>query len=110
MYPESSAPIETIISFWEKFSVSSIRYNYNYNKHKSCLHYEEIEELKPACLLKLKVDEMDCPSDVRDVQKVICLADAIESLRQFDNNELFPYVETLFSQLEKIVEPSPFIF
>lgn len=38
------------------------------------------------------------------------LIDAIEELRRFDNEKLFPYIESLFTQLETLVKPSPLIF
>ena len=46
----------------------------------------------------------------RDVQATINLIDAIEELRRFDNEKLFPYIESLFTQLEALIKPSPLIF
>ncbi len=108
--PNFSMAIDYIIEFWSSFSQTTIRNNYNYLKHKGALHYREIEELKPDRILKFHVDGIDCPSDIRDVQKEINLCESIEELKDFDNNALFPYIETLFSELEKQVNPSPFIF
>lgn len=61
-------------------------------------------------MFSLRINDQNCPSDIRDVQKTISLADAIEELRTFDDEKLFPYVESLFIQLEDLVKPSPLIF
>ena len=108
--PKFSTAIDCIVEFWSYFSNTNIRTNYNYLKHKGALHYREIEELKPARLFKLYVNDVDCPSDIRDVQKEINLFESIETLKDFDDHVLFPYIETLFGELERQVNPSPFLF
>ena len=87
-----------------------MRTNYNFLKHKGALCYEEIQKLEPNRIFSLQISDQKCPSDIRDVQKSISLLEAIEELRQFDNNQLFPYIESLFQQLEALVKPSPLIF
>lgn len=110
MCPQFSDVLDFIINFWENFSNTPVRLNYNYFKHKGALCYEEIQELEPNRIFSLRVNDQNCPSDIRDVQKTISLLGAIEELRQFDNNQLFPYIESLFQQLEALVKPSPLIF
>lgn len=110
MCPQFSAVLDFIIDFWERFSHTPVRTNYNFLKHKGALCYEEIQKLEPNRIFSLQISDQKCPSDIRDVQKSISLLDAIEELRQFDNNQLFPYIESLFQQLEALVKPSPLIF
>lgn len=110
MCPQFSDVLDFIIDFWKGFSNTSVRLNYNYFKHKGALCYEEIQALEPNRIFSLRINDQNCPSDIRDVQKTINLLVAIEELRQFDNNQLFPYIESLFQQLESLVKPSPLIF
>lgn len=77
---------------------------------KGSLCYKEIQEREPHKIFSLQVNDKKCPSDIRDVQATINLIDAIEELRRFDNEKLFPYIESLFTQLETLVKPSPLIF
>lgn len=72
--------------------------------------YKEIQEREPHKIFSLHVNDQKCPSGIRDVQATINLTDAIEELRKFDNEKLFPYIESLFNQLETLVKPSPLIF
>lgn len=110
MCPEYSDIIDYIIDFWDNFGTSSIRANYNFFKHKGKLCYKEIQQLEPNRIFSFRVNDKLCPSDVRDVQKAICLSDSIKELMDFDNNLLYPYIQGLFHRLEKLVKPSPFIF
>ena len=110
MCPAFSDTLDFIIAFWQDFAGSPIRWKYNYLKHKGSLCYEEIQKLEPRRMFSLRINDQNCPSDIRDVQKTISLADAIEELRTFDDEKLFPYVESLFIQLEDLVKPSPLIF
>lgn len=110
MCPQFSAVIDYIIDFWGNFSKTPVRTNYNYLKHRGAICYQEIQQLESNRIFALRISNEKCPSDIRDVQKTISLFEAIEELRQFDNNQLFPYIESLFQQLEKLVKPSPLIF
>ena len=110
MCPAFSDTLDFIIAFWQDFAGSPIRWKYNYLKHKGSLCYEEIQKLEPRRMFSLRINDQNCPSDIRDVQKTISLADAIEELRTFDDEKLFPYVESLFIQLEDLVKPCPLIF
>ena len=50
------------------------------------------------------------PSDIRDVQYSFSLEEAIQTLKDFDDNTLFPYIDKLINTLENILQPSPMIF
>lgn len=110
MCPQFEDVLNYVVSFWEDFAGTSVRWNYNYLKHKGSLCYKEIQELESHRMFALRINDQKCPSDIRDVQKTISLVDAIEELRTFDNERLFPYIESLFKQLENLVKPSPMIF
>ncbi len=108
--PEYTDVIDFVIEFWDSFSQSNVRINYNFLKHKGALCYGEIQKIEPCRFFSLQVNDQLCPSDIRDVQKAISLESAISQLLEFDNNVLYPYIKTLFEKLEKMVKPSPFIF
>lgn len=108
MCPWFANVIDYIFSFWEEFSSSDIRQNYNFIKHRGALCYLEIQERKPN-LFSFHVNGESCPIDIREVQKTVNLEESIECLRVFDNTVLFPYIEGLFEQLEEVVQPSPMV-
>ena len=110
MCPQFSDTLDFVIAFWKDFADTPVRWKYNYLKHKGSLCYKEIQEREPRKIFSLQVNDKKCPSDIRDVQATINLIDAIEELRRFDNEKLFPYIESLFIQLETLVKPSPLIF
>lgn len=110
MCPPFSNVLDYVIAFWKDFADTPVRWNYNYLKHKGSLCYKEIQRLESHKIFSLHINDQNCPSDIRDVQKTISLVDAIEELRTFDNEKLFPYIESLFTQLENLVKPSPMIF
>lgn len=110
MCPQFSGVLDFVIAFWKDFADTPVRWKYNYLKHRGSLCYEEIQRLEPNRIFSLHINNQDCPTDIRDVQKAISLVDAIEELRIFDNEKLFPYIESLFTQLENLVKPSPMIF
>ncbi len=110
MCPQFSDTLDFVIAFWKDFADTPVRWKYNYLKHKGSLCYKEIQEREPHKIFSLQVNDRKCPSDIRDVQATINLIDAIEELRRFDNEKLFPYIESLFAQLEDLVKPSPLIF
>ena len=110
MCPQFSDTLDFVIAFWKDFADTPVRWKYNYLKHKGSLCYKEIQEREPHKIFSLQVNDKKCPSDIRDVQATINLIDAIEELRRFDNEKLFPYIESLFTQLETLVKPSPLIF
>ena len=49
-------------------------------------------------------------SDTQDVKYKISLSDSIEELYKFDEEKLFPYLRSLFEELERLVDPSPMVF
>lgn len=100
MCPQFSDTLDFVIAFWKDFADTPVRWKYNYLKHKGSLCYKEIQEREPHKIFSLQVNDKKCPSDIRDVQATINLIDAIEELRRFDNEKLFPYIESLFIQLE----------
>ena len=48
--------------------------------------------------------------DTRDVRYETSLEDSIIELQKFDDEMLFPYLETLLHELERLVNPSPWAF
>lgn len=110
MIPKFSEAVETIVEFWKVFSNSSIRNLYNFVKHKGKPLYEETEKLRGRKLMSIYIDDEECPSDIRDVQKIISVEKGLQELIDFDNNMLFPYVEKLLNHLKIAVDPSPLTF
>ena len=102
--------IDIIIDFWNEFSNSKIRNNYNYIKHKGKPIYKELNDLNPRRFFDLKIGKEHYPSDIRDIQKVLVLFDSIHELIDFDDNKLFPYYSNLITELKKAVDPSPMVF
>jgi len=109
MCPEFIDSIDLVIDFWKRFSNHTIRGLYNFIKHKGKPLYSEIEIFKGPRFMGLIIGGKNCPSDIRDVQKVISLSDSIQELKEFDDNMLYPYVKELFASLERTLKPSPFI-
>lgn len=115
MCPEFTPAIDHIIEFWNKFLLSDIRKRYNFCKHKGRPTYDEIEKLSGGRLIgyyrenKSTGAVTQMASDIRDVRYSFSLENAIDELRQFDDEVLFPYVEKLIGILEEILEPSPMI-
>lgn len=109
MAPEFSEAIDLIIDFWKDFSNSDIRQMYNYVKHKGKPRYTEIENLRGGKLFSIYVDNQEYPADVRDIQKIVSLEQEIKQLLDFDNEKLFPYIQTLLVSLKNAVNPSPYI-
>lgn len=116
MCPEFTPVIDQIIHFWNVFSDSEIRKRYNFCKHKGRPAYKEIEDLRPGRLMNVYVvnkksgEKTQIASNIRDVQYSFSLEDAIKELKDFDNNELFPYIENLINTIQEILNPSPMIF
>ena len=54
-------------------------------------------------------EKIQVASDIRDVQLQFSLFGAIEELGQFDDYKLFPYLKSLFEELEDVIKPSPII-
>ncbi len=106
MCPEFEDSINLVIDFWKDFKDSSIRNLYNYIKHKGKPSYEELERIKGGKLMGLKINEEECPIDIRDVKKVVNLRKSIIDLREFDDTILFPYIKKLFELLELEIKPS----
>ena len=116
MVPEYSNAIQIIIDFWNTFGSSEIRKKYNYCKHKGKPAYDEIEELRgKGRLYGIMIkpsnsnDTIQIASDIRDVQWVQSLTENISELIRFDDEQLFPYIQSLFAELEQVVNPSPFV-
>jgi len=110
MCPEFKDSINLVIDFWKNFSDANIRTLYNFIKHKGKPLYEEVENHRKSRVLGLIMNNENCPTDIRDVQKVISLKDSIQELIEFDDNVLFPYIKELYELLEIAIKPSPFIF
>lgn len=115
MCPEFSTAIDMIVSFWEFFMQSNIRQRYNYCKHKGKPSYSEITTIAdPVRLLGLYLqdeegNQIELASDPQDVRLKCNLEDSITELVSFDNEQLFPYISNLLSELERVINPSPFI-
>ncbi|MEG0134105.1 MAG: hypothetical protein RR851_15080 [Clostridium sp.] len=109
MCPEYQDSINLIIDFWRDFKDSSARKLYNYIKHKGKPNYSEIEKFRAGKLMALKINEKECPMDIRDVKMVIGLIESISDLKEFDDTKLFPYIEKLFGLLEMAIKPSEII-
>lgn len=110
MCPEFAPAIDLIIEFWKNFADSNVRSLYNYVKHKGKPLFEEIENFRQGKIMGLEIGGKDYPADIREVQKIISLNSSIAELRDFDDNTLFPYIQSLFVLLEDSVKPSPMIF
>lgn len=110
MRPEFSPAVDLIVGFWSRFSNSEIRGLYNFIKHKGKPLYSEIESLRGGKVMSISIDKRDYPSDIRDVQKIIELENAITELMDFDDNDLFPYISKLIEMLKDAVDPSPMTF
>ena len=110
MLPEFSDAVDLIIDFWSKFSNSNIRNLYNYIKHKGKPIYKEIEDIRGGKIIRLNIQNQEYPSDIRDVQKLIVLEDSIKELIDFDDNQLFPYINELINLLKNAINPSPMAY
>lgn len=110
MVPEFEEPINMIIEFWEQFSNTEIRRNYNFLKHKGKPSYNELIAATPSVGFSMHIDKIQVPSDINDVQLKLNLRDNINELIRFDNEELFPYLDKLLHTLEEIVNPSPLVY
>ena len=114
--PKFAPAIDQIIEFWTEFSSSDIRKRYNYCKHKGRPKYTEIEKYNLGRMMNIYIKNINeskfvqIPSDIRDVQYSISLEEAIQTLKDFDDNILFPYIDKLIHTLEDILHPSPMIF
>ncbi len=51
------------------------------------------------------VEQIEDPTDIRDVQRIVSASKGIQELIDFDNKELFFYVERLITELKKVVRP-----
>ena len=115
MCPEFSTAIDMIISFWESFMRSNVRQQYNYCKHKGKPSYSEITSIaNPPLILSIHLESQDgnqveLASNSQDVRLRCSLVDSISELVSFDNEQLFPYIFNLFNELERVINPSPFI-
>lgn len=114
MCPEYSTAIDIIINFWKEFGHSNIRKLYNFCKHKGKPLYSELDNWRGGRLMAFYQQRDDgtrvqLSSDVRDVQMVCKLNDSIEELKCFDDEKLFPYISALLQELERVLEPSPFV-
>lgn len=76
--------------------------------------YSEIKQLCPNRLFNFySVNETKgknkIVSNLNDVRCESSLEDTISDLQKFDDKKLFPYIYNLFSELEKVIKPSPFV-
>lgn len=115
MCPEFVPAFDQIIDFWNQFAASDIRKRYNFCKHKGRPAYDEIEQLSPGRIMGFYVENkttgqiFQMASDISDVRYAFSLEKAIEDLRTFDDEILFPYISKLITTLENILQPSPMI-
>lgn len=107
--PEFAKAIDLIVGFWERFADSEIRSIYNYIKHKGKPLYNEINEIDPIRFFTIQIGNECYPSDIRDVQKHLSLFEGISNLISFDDNELFPYICQLLTELKIAIDPSPMV-
>ncbi len=111
---EFASAIDMVMEFWNTISDSPMRKKYNYCKHRGKPLYCEIAALIGNKLFGYGIQQQNgetlaMPSDSRDVQWSFSLQDSIAELLEFDNNALYPYLNGLFKELERVVEPSPMI-
>jgi len=115
MCPEFAPAIDQIIDFWNQFSSLEIRKRYNFCKHKGRPAYLEIEQLSPGRIMGFYMENKSTgevtqlASDISDVRYSFSLEKAIEELRDFDDEVLFPYIEKLINTIDGILQPSPMI-
>ena len=114
MNPLFISAINLIEDFWSNFTKSNIRNNYNFIKHKGSPIYKEIDEFAniPHIFSYVKIIDgkpIECPTDVRDVTMELDLEAEIQSLLDFDNKKLFPYIDALIKELKRVVCPSEMI-
>ena len=114
MNPTFEPAIKIIEDFWLEISTSEIRNNYNFIKHKGAPLYKEINEYVNFPRVFSFVKEVDgkqieCPTDIRDVTKELELDKEVQKLLDFDNDKLFPYIDSLIKELTKIIRPSEMI-
>lgn len=116
MCPEFETVINSIVDFWNAFSEKEIRKRYNFCKHKGKPAYEEIERLRHGSPVGFYIKDTSSgqftqiATNTQDVRYSFSLEEAIAELRNFDDNELFPYIEKLIKSIEEILQPSPIVF
>ncbi len=76
--------------------------------------YTEIQKLSGPRLMGFyrenrNGNRVQLASDPSDVRLQCGLEESIEELRQFDNSKLFPYISELFAEIERVLDPSPFV-
>lgn len=115
VYPQFEPIIQMVISFWNSFSDSEIRKNYNYCKHRGHPLYEEISRYTPNGVFSVKrIDHetgnlIETATNSTDVRYCLSLDNSIASLQQFDDDILYPYISNLISEIEKVIKPSSLI-
>lgn len=114
MAPEYTAAIDMVVDFWNVFGDSMIRRKYNFCKHRGKPAYTEIERQRNGRFMNFFVKSSSgtltqMTSDIRDVRWELSLKDSIEELRGFDDEQLFPYIQELMHELERVLEPSPMV-
>lgn len=114
MCPEFSNAIDMIVDFWAEFGSSNIRQRYNFCKHKGKPSYTEIEMLNGSRFMGFyrqnsNGNRVQLASDPLDVRLKCSLEDSITELLAFDNQKLYPYISALFNEIERVLDPSPFV-
>lgn len=108
--PEFGNVISSIEAFWKKISNSEIRRKYNYVKHRGKPAYDELVSVsKPPFKMTIKINGVETPSNIFDVQEIWNLTNCIKELEDFDNNILFDYLTNLVAEINSIIEPSSVI-
>ena len=113
--PEFSKAIQMVNDFWKNYKESPVRNKYNYCKHRGKPSYTEIANLRGPKIanhfIKFGNGHMvQTAFDTRDVRYETSLEDSIIELQKFDDEMLFPYLEKLLHELERLVDPSPWAF
>ena len=113
--PEFSVPIEKVIEFSMPFLKSEIRKKYNFLKHRGRPYYSEIKAIKPCRPWEIFVEDgkskiySELATDITDVTYTFSLNESICELKDFDDNNLFPYLKELIVSIYEQVKPSPYI-
>ena len=91
MNPSFFQVIDIIINFWDQFSSTKIRRNYNYCKHKGKPAYSEIEKLRSGRFMGLYLErestgeKTQIATDIKDVRLQLSFEEGIDELYRFDD-------------------------
>ena len=115
MNPAFESAIDMIIALWNDFQDSPIRQLYNYCKHKGKPLYNEIETCKGDNKLMqvffepIGEDKFEMPIESADVMKRVSITSTVRDLQKFDDEKLFPYIKSLFDEINRVAQVSPIV-